>query len=249
MGQGNIFRSVCPHSVHGGACMVAPGGACMAKGGCAWRRGACMAKGGWCAWRRGACVAKGGRAWRRGGACVACTPPRDTAGHCAGGTHPTGMHSCTLFYFDMKRNYSQESYLKLQQYGFLHKRPIWFCATSELLFVAALRSLAELFRDPTVHLTRPQMSTFFHHLQKRNLWSTVFKWTHWKSSGLGTWDGLVWDQNKRDSITKFSEKTLEKSKCPTCHRNSMWSTTRDPCDLPLNSSHFLGNCGVVCIFR
>ena len=35
----------------------------------------------------GACVAKG--------ACVVCTPPpRDTAGHCAGGTHPTGMHSC-----------------------------------------------------------------------------------------------------------------------------------------------------------
>ena len=25
-----------------------------------------------------------------GGACVVCT-----AGHCAGGTHPTGMHSCS----------------------------------------------------------------------------------------------------------------------------------------------------------
>ena len=73
----------------------------------------------------------------------------------------------TLFYCVLKRNYSQESYLKLQQYGFLHKRPIWFCATSELLFAAALCSLAELFRDPTVHLTRPQMSTFFHHLPKK----------------------------------------------------------------------------------
>ena len=26
-----------------------------------------------------------------GGVCVICT-----AGHCAGGTHPTGMHSCYL---------------------------------------------------------------------------------------------------------------------------------------------------------
>ena len=23
-------------------------------------------------------------------------PPRDMAGHCAGGTHPTGMHSCLI---------------------------------------------------------------------------------------------------------------------------------------------------------
>ena len=31
LGQGNIFRSVCPHSVHGGggACVVAPGGVCV----------------------------------------------------------------------------------------------------------------------------------------------------------------------------------------------------------------------------
>ena len=53
-----------------------------------------MAKGG--AWRRGACVVKGGMCVKRG-ACVVCTP-RDTAGHCAGGTHPTGMHSCFVFF-------------------------------------------------------------------------------------------------------------------------------------------------------
>ena len=44
----------------------------------------------------------GGGACGGGGACVAgehachtCPPtPRDTVGQCAGGTHPTGMHSC-----------------------------------------------------------------------------------------------------------------------------------------------------------
>ena len=36
---------------------------------------------------KGACVVKGGM--RGEGWCVVCT-----AGHCAGGTHPTGMHSC-----------------------------------------------------------------------------------------------------------------------------------------------------------
>ena len=41
----------------------------------------------------GACVVKGG-VHGKGGAYVACTPKQDTAGHCAGGTHPTEMHSC-----------------------------------------------------------------------------------------------------------------------------------------------------------
>ena len=74
----------------GGVCMAKVGihverGACMVKGGCAWQRwGGMHGKGGH-VWQRGACVAKGGRAWYT---------PRDTAGHCAGGTHPTGMHSC-----------------------------------------------------------------------------------------------------------------------------------------------------------
>ena len=30
----------------------------------------------------------------KGGGCVVCT-----AGHCAGGTHPTGMHSCVNYSF------------------------------------------------------------------------------------------------------------------------------------------------------
>ena len=81
-----------------GACMVKGGmhgegggmvkGACMAKGEHAWQRGACMAKGGH-VWRKMGCGEReGGHAWY--------APPRDTASHCAGGTHPTGMHSCLL---------------------------------------------------------------------------------------------------------------------------------------------------------
>ena len=57
----------------------------MAKGACVAKR-ACMAKG-------GVCMAKGGHAW------YAPPPPRDTASHCAGGTHPTGMHSCFCQWF------------------------------------------------------------------------------------------------------------------------------------------------------
>ena len=42
----------------------------------------------------------GGHAWLLcgGGACVARggMRGRDTVGHCAGGTHPTGMHSCSV---------------------------------------------------------------------------------------------------------------------------------------------------------
>ena len=85
LGQGNIFRSVCQEICpRGGACVavcVAGGGLC-GRGGHAWQAGgyvwwgACMA--------RGACVAEGvhGR-----GVCVAYSQR-------AGGTHPTGMHSC-----------------------------------------------------------------------------------------------------------------------------------------------------------
>ena len=57
----------------GGACVVAPEGGMLGEG------GACMA--------RGACVAKGGMHGMH-------PSLRDTAGHCAYGTHPTGMHSC-----------------------------------------------------------------------------------------------------------------------------------------------------------
>ena len=40
-------------------------------------------------------MVKGGHVWRKGGMC-GVHPPRDTAGHCAGGTHATGMHSCLV---------------------------------------------------------------------------------------------------------------------------------------------------------
>ena len=64
--------------VHGcsqGACMVAPRGhVWLLPGGCVWQRGGMHGKGG----MRG-----------EGGECVVCT-----VSHCAGGTHPTGMHSC-----------------------------------------------------------------------------------------------------------------------------------------------------------
>ena len=72
------------------------------EGGCAWWRVACVAKGGVRgegrhAWWRGVC-GEGGHAWQKGacmakggGACMVCT-----ASHCAGGTHPTGMHSCFI---------------------------------------------------------------------------------------------------------------------------------------------------------
>ena len=105
-------------SVHGGgACMA--GAACMARGGCAWQ-GACMVRGmcgggacmaGWgeeCmaggvagghAWLRGTCMVGACMAW---GACMAggmhgmdaALAVTTTYGQWAGGTHPTGMHSC-----------------------------------------------------------------------------------------------------------------------------------------------------------
>ena len=56
----------------------------MAKGGHAWQRGACVAKGvhgegGWHVWQRGVCVAKGGACVVKGGmhgksGGVVCTP-------------------------------------------------------------------------------------------------------------------------------------------------------------------------------
>ena len=59
----------------------------------AWQWGACMAEG--CAWQ-GACVTEGGmhgsRACVLGGTCVA----GETA-TAAGGTQPTGMHSCYIY--------------------------------------------------------------------------------------------------------------------------------------------------------
>ena len=70
-------------------------------------REACMGRG--CVWRGGMhsrgsmCGQEGGHAWQ--GACMGRgvhathAPPqtlRDMVGQCAGGTHPTGMHSCLI---------------------------------------------------------------------------------------------------------------------------------------------------------
>ena len=76
----------------------------MCGGGRAWLGGMRGWGGAWL-WG-GACVAGGvhggGACVAGGGACVVCTPPcipRDTVGQCAGGTHPTGMHSCFALVF------------------------------------------------------------------------------------------------------------------------------------------------------
>ena len=102
----------------GGACVVLFGGACVVLfGGCVWfYSGGCawfylggvhgFIRGGVRGFIRGACVVlfggrvwfySGGRAWfYSGGACVVFSVFSDTMryGQWAGGTHPTGMHSC-----------------------------------------------------------------------------------------------------------------------------------------------------------
>ena len=113
-----MFLHLC-HSVHRGGMRGRGGtwqgeggmrgrGACMAgerawQGRHAWRGvcvvgGACVA-GGHVWW--GVCMAGGmhgrGHAWQRGMHATHAPPPqtlRDTVGQCAGGTHPTGIHSC-----------------------------------------------------------------------------------------------------------------------------------------------------------
>ena len=72
--EGNVFTPVCDSVNMGG---VHGEGGMHGKGGHAWRKGGCMRGEG------------GGHAWY-------ARPLRDMAGQCAGGTHPTGMHSCTL---------------------------------------------------------------------------------------------------------------------------------------------------------
>ena len=79
LGQGYIFTDVC-HSVNRG--VLPPGGAC--SGGCLFWGGACSL-GGWVPVPWGFC--SGGTWWR---------PPRTATA--AGGTHPTGKHSCFLYF-------------------------------------------------------------------------------------------------------------------------------------------------------
>ena len=86
--------------------MVAPGVYLVAWGVCMAASGVYMVAWGVCmvapevymvAWGRvwllpGAMCGKRGAVCGEKGVCMVCTP-RDTAGHCMGGTHPTGMHS------------------------------------------------------------------------------------------------------------------------------------------------------------
>ena len=80
-GQGNVFTPVC-HSVHGGAGVRLPQ---VTWWGSAYRRD--LSPDG----------LPRGKRWGGGGW---ADPPSDTMGYgkCAGGTHPTGMHSCFIFY-------------------------------------------------------------------------------------------------------------------------------------------------------
>ena len=106
-GEGvRVWQGACMGSMHGrGACVA--GEHAWGGGGCAWQ-GACVV--GACV--VGACVVGGmhgkGHVWwgvcGRGvcmvGGMHAMHAPRtlrDTVGQCAGGTHPTGMHSCFQF--------------------------------------------------------------------------------------------------------------------------------------------------------
>ena len=89
----------------GGACVVAWGGMHGCSGGHAWllQGGMCGCSRGGHAWLLGGCmVSLGGCAWLLPGVCVvapgACMGYDEICryGQWAGGTHPTGMHSCHL---------------------------------------------------------------------------------------------------------------------------------------------------------
>ena len=91
LGQGNMFTPVY-HSVHRGGCLVL--GGCLVPGGYlvqggVWSWGGCLVPG----------VVPGPGGWVPGpggvpgsGGCLVETPPQTATA--AGGTHPTGMHSC-----------------------------------------------------------------------------------------------------------------------------------------------------------
>ena len=82
--EGNVFTGVCD-SVHRGVCLL-PGACLLPEGGSGPRRGCLLWGGG--AWSQGGW---GQVVWSRGVPGVETPPTTATA---AGGTHPTGMHSC-----------------------------------------------------------------------------------------------------------------------------------------------------------
>ena len=94
--EGYVFTPVCDSVKRGGM---------RGEGGYAWQRGGMHGEGG-VHRKGGACTAKGDvcgeggmHAWRRwGGVHGMHAPLRDMACQCAGGTHPTGMHSCFIYY-------------------------------------------------------------------------------------------------------------------------------------------------------
>ena len=95
---GGAWVVVGGHAWLPGACVVARGhawllgGACVVAGGHAWLLGGLCGEGGMRG-ERGACVAKGSM-HGEGGACVGYDKIR-RYDQCAGGTHSTGMHSCS----------------------------------------------------------------------------------------------------------------------------------------------------------
>ena len=111
--QGNISTPVC-HSVHGGG--HAWWGACMAGG----MRGMGAAYVAWGSAWQGACVT-GGCVWQ-GGMRGMHTPPPDTTryGQWAGGTRPTGMHTCFQIKFS-----NQHLFLKIWNADWKYSGNMW----------------------------------------------------------------------------------------------------------------------------
>ena len=58
------------------------------------------------------CDERGDMHGERGGVHGIHPPLRDTAGQCAGGTHPTGMHPCSRI---IRRIQQQQMYKKIDQ--------------------------------------------------------------------------------------------------------------------------------------
>ena len=96
---------VAPGGIHGcsrGMCVVAQGACMVAPGGHAWLlQGVCMvAQRGMdgCSQGGGCMVAPRGHAWLLWGACMGYNKIW-RYNQLAGGTHPTGMHSCFMWFY------------------------------------------------------------------------------------------------------------------------------------------------------